>query len=134
MHCSAAAGAGSVVGLDDELDPREMIRQRATTGTPLLGASVPQRRINFLRFRFRTRDCLLEILQSQSELVGIKLLRAPAKLHALELADQMAQPIVLSGKLIVLVTQAGVLGTLGPRRQYQGAQRSDIVGEGRGRC
>jgi hypothetical protein len=53
------------------------------------------------------------MFQSQGELIGIKLLRAPAKLLALELADQMAQPIVLSGKLIALVNQACVLGTLG---------------------
>ena len=50
----------------------------------------------------------------------------------------MAQPIVLSGKLIAFATQACVLGSLGialgPRRQHQGAQRSDIVGKGRGRC
>ena len=80
MHCSAAAWAGSVVGLDDDLDPRQMIRQRATTGAPLLGASVPQRRISLLRFGFRSRDCLLEIFQSQGELVGIELLRAAGQI------------------------------------------------------
>ena len=66
------------------------------------------------------------MFQSQGELVGIELLRAPAKLHALELADQMAQPIVLSGKLIALVNQACVLGTLGialgPRGKHHGAR------------
>jgi hypothetical protein len=45
-------------------------------------------------------DRLFEILQRQVELVGIELFRAFAESHALELADQVAQPIVLSGELI----------------------------------
>jgi hypothetical protein len=43
---------------------------------------------------------VFEILQRQVELVGIELFRAFAESRALELADQVAQPIVLSGELI----------------------------------
>jgi hypothetical protein len=49
-----------------------------------LGASLPQRRIIILRFGFRRRDRLFEILQSQGELIGIQLFRALVELHALE--------------------------------------------------
>ena len=45
---------------------------------------------------------LFEILQPQSELVGIELLRAAAELQALKLADQVAQAIVLAGKPSIL--------------------------------
>lgn len=43
---------------------------------------------------------MFEILQRQVELVGIELFRAFAESRALELADQVAQPIVLSGELM----------------------------------
>jgi hypothetical protein len=45
-------------------------------------------------------DRVFEILQRQVELVGIELFRAFAASRALELADQVAQPIVLSGELM----------------------------------
>jgi hypothetical protein len=48
-----------------------MIRQRAAASTPLLGASAPERRVSLLRFGLRSRDCLLEIFQSQGKLSGL---------------------------------------------------------------
>ena len=81
-------------------------------------------------------DRLFEILQRQVELVGIELLRAPAELHALQLAEQVAQPVVLAGEPVALPRQPRLFGTLGialgPRRQHQGAQRRDILGKGLG--
>ena len=43
-------------------------------------------------------DRLFEIFQSQVELVGIELFRAPAELHPLQLANQVAQSVVLVGE------------------------------------
>jgi hypothetical protein len=136
MHRAAAARAGAVSWLDDDLDPPQVIRQRAA-GPPLFGAHPPQRQIGLLLFGLTCGNRVLEILQRQIELVGIELFRALAELHTLELADQMAQPIVLAGELIALIEQPLFLGTLGvalgPRRQDHGAQRSGGVGMGVGR-
>jgi hypothetical protein len=56
--------------------------------------------------------------------------------HPLQLAKQVAQPIVLAGELIALFDQSALLGALGvalrPCRQHQGAQRSKVVGKGVG--
>ena len=79
-------------------------------------------------------DRLFEIFQRQIELVGIELFRTPAELHPLQLADQVAQPVVLPGELVALIRKARLLGplgiALGPRRQHQRAQRRDVIGKG----
>jgi hypothetical protein len=49
---------------------------------------------------FIGRNCLLTILQRQLELVRIKLLRAPAKLCALQLVKQMPQMVNLRQGLV----------------------------------
>ena len=99
-----------------------MLRQRGTDGAALLGAGAPQRRIALLLLRFGLGDGLFEVLQRQVELVGIELLRAPAELHALKLAKQVAQPVVLRSKLIAFDDELcffAVLGiTLGPCRCF----------------
>ena len=68
---------------------------------------------------------------------GIELFRALAELHPLQLAKQVAQPVVLAGELIALFDQSPLLGPLGvalrPCRQHQGAQRSKVVGKGVGK-
>ena len=58
-------------------------------------------------------DGLFEVLQRKIELVGIELLRAPAELQALKLADQVAQAIILAGKLVALGGEPHLLGALG---------------------
>ena len=89
-----------------------------------------------LPYRYN-RYCLFKIFQGQVELVGIELFRAPAELHPLHLAKQLAQPIVLAGELIALFDKPPFLGplgiALGPGRQHQGAQPRNIVGKGIGR-
>ena len=88
---------------------------------------MPQLRLRLLLFGLGRGNRLLEILQRQAELIGIEPLRVPAELHALQLADQLAQPVVLLG-------EPGLLGAfgiaLGPRRQHQRTQRRDILGQG----
>ena len=56
-----------------------------------------QRRIGLLLLGLGFGDRLFEILQREIELVGIELFRAPAELQPLQLADQVAQPVILAG-------------------------------------
>ena len=130
MHRAAAAWTGGVFRLDDNLDPRQVLGQRAAPGAPLFRACLAQRRICLLLFGLDLGDGLFETFQSQVELVGIELFRTPTKLHPLQLANQLAQSVVLVGEPPVL----GPLGVaLGPGRQHQDAQRGNVVGKSVGR-
>ena len=133
MHRAAAARAGGLFRFDDDLDPRQMLGQRAAPGAPLFRAGLAQRRIGLLLFGLALGNCLFEIFQSQVELVGIELFRTPAELHPLQLANQLAQSVVLTSQLIALFDEPRLLGplavALGPHCQHQRAQRCDIVGK-----
>ncbi len=63
MHRAAAARASSVLRLDDNLDPRQVVGQRAPAGPPLLAACPLRRRIGLLLFGRRRGDRLFEVLQ-----------------------------------------------------------------------
>ena len=69
---------------------------------------------------------LLDILQRQQQLLGIELLRAPAELRALQLAQEMTQAIILRQRLVALGDRGVTLGT---RRRKQRMQRFDIGGK-----
>ena len=70
-------------------------------------------RIGLLLLGLGFGDGLFDILQRESELVGVELFRAAAKLQALQLPDQMAQAIILGGELRLF----GALGiAFGPGR------------------
>ena len=137
MHRAAAARAGGVFRRDDDLDPRQVVGQAAAANAALVREGFAQRRIGLLLFGLARGNCLFEIFQRQVELVGIELFRAPAELHPLQLAKQVAQSVVLAGKLIALFDQPAILGPLGvalrPCGQHQRAQRSNIVGKCVGR-
>ena len=128
MHRAAAAWTGGIFRFDDDLDPRQMLGQRTAPGTPLFRARLAQRRIGLAR-----GNGLFEIFQSQVELVGIELFRTPAELHPLQLANQVAQSVVLTSELIALFDEPRLLRplgvALGPRRQHQRTQRDDVVGK-----
>jgi hypothetical protein len=64
-------------------------------------------------FGFLGGDGLLDIFERQTQLIGIELLRAPAELRTLQLAEQMAQAIELGERLV----------TFGDRRIPFGAHR-----------
>jgi hypothetical protein len=91
-----------------------------------------QRRICLLLFGLARGNCLFEIFQSQVELVGIELFRTPAEVHALQLANQVAQSVVLTSELIAFFNEPRLLGpfgvALGRRCQHQRAQPCDVVG------
>ena len=95
-----------------------------------------QRRIGLLLLGLGFGDRLFDILQREIELVGVELLRAPAELQALQLADQMAQPVILAGQLVALGGEPRLLGALGvafgPGRDEHRAQRGDVVRQGLG--
>jgi hypothetical protein len=136
MHRAAAARAGGVFRFDDDLDPRQVLRQRPAAGAPLLRTGLAPRRIGLLRFGLAGSDRLFEVFQAQIELVRIEPFRALAELHSLQLAKQVAQPVVLASKLIALFDQSPLLRPLGVAlrlgRRHQSAQRSKVVGKGVG--
>jgi hypothetical protein len=123
--------------IDNDLNPRQVLRQCTAPGAPLFRAGLAQRRIGLLLFRFARGNRLFEIFQRQVELVGIELFRTPAELHPLQLTKQVAQSVVLAGKLVALLDQPPILGPLGvalrPCHQHQPAQSSNVVGKGVGR-
>src|SRR5215469_2229436 len=133
MHRAAAARASGLFRFDDNLNPRQVLGQRAPPGAPLFRAGLAQRRIGLLLFGLARGNGLFEIFQSQVELVGIELLRTPAEVHALQLANQVAQSVVLTSELIAFFDEPRLLGpfgvALGLRCQHQRAQHYDIVGK-----
>ena len=70
-----------------------MLGQRAAAGPARLGAGALEGRIGLLLLGLGFGDRLFDILQRESELVGIELLGAPAEPQPLQLADQMAKAI-----------------------------------------
>jgi hypothetical protein len=66
---------------------------------------------------------LLDILERQKQLLGIELLRSPAELRTLQLAQEMPQAINLRKRMIAL-RDRGV--TLRTRRRDQRMERFDI--------
>src|SRR4051794_8660027 len=69
---------------------------------PENGVLIPRRftcRIGLLLLGLGFGDGLFDILQRKIELIGVELFRAPAELQALQLADQVAQPVILTGEL-----------------------------------
>ena len=96
MHGRAAARAVVVFGLDRHMDARQMGGKRAAIGAALFGARARAPPRSACRRRPRScRNGLLDILKRQGELVWVELLRTSAELHALQLAQQMPQAIVL---------------------------------------
>ena len=92
----AAARAGLVLDVDHDLDPRQVRRQCAAVAS---GRWARGRRLGRRASRLLGgSDCsdgLLEILETELQLIRVELLRAPAELAALQLLDQRAQPLDL---------------------------------------
>ena len=133
MHRAAATRAGAIFGFNDDLDARQMLGQRAAAGPALLGAGPFQRQVGLLLLGSRLGDRLFEILQRQIELVGIEPLRATAELQALQLPDQVAQPVVLPRKPVALVGQPRPLGSRSAHAASTSA-RSAATSSGRVSC
>ena len=124
MHGRAAAGAVGVVGLDrhiaraadgagsaPRLARRFSARARAATWVLLVVGGLV------------AGNGLLDVLERQKQLLGIELLRTPAELRTLQLAQQMPQAIDLRQRLVALGDRGVTLRT---RRREQRMQRFDI--------
>jgi hypothetical protein len=92
------------------MNARQMGGKRATIGAALLGALARSRRVLLILACLVTRNGLLDILERQSKLVRIKLLRAPAELHAPQLLQQMLQAVILRQHLVALGNRRIPLG------------------------
>jgi hypothetical protein len=99
VHRAAATGTGLVLGFEDDLLARQVLRQGAAVDTALPPARRWQRRVVLLVHRFGLGDRLLDILERQLQLVGMSdLLRAPTEERALQLLEDRPQALVLVGE------------------------------------
>ena len=74
-------------------------------------------------------DGLLDVFERELQLVRVEFFRAPAELHALQLAQQVPQSIVLLGQQITLGQHRVALGK---DAAQQTAQRCDVLRQGIG--
>jgi hypothetical protein len=94
-----------------------MFGQSTAAPSPLAAARPAQGQVRLLRFGIRFGDRLLDVFECQVQLVRVELLRAPAELHPLQLADKVAQALVL-------FLQATAFGALGIQRRAHRQYRS----------
>ena len=114
---AAAARAGLIRYIDDDLFARQMKRQRAAIDLPLARCGrLHGQRVVLLRRGVGRRKHLLHVLQRQRQLIGIKPLGAPPEAMALQRGDDRHPPLAL-------------LAVARPLGQQQGAQRIGIGGE-----
>lgn len=106
-----------------------MVGQGAAALPPLTATGLTQRRVSLLGFGVGFDHRLLEVLERQRQLVGVELLRTPAELHPLQLADEVAQAFVL---ILQAATQGALGRELGAHRQHGFVQLGRIVGKARG--
>ena len=102
MHRSAAARAIGVFGRDRHMNARQMGGKRATIDAALLGALARGCRVLLVLACLVARNGLLDILECQSKLIRVELLRLAAKLHALQFVQQVLQAVILRQHLVAL--------------------------------
>lgn len=96
VQLALAAGAGLVVDVDDDLDPRQVRRQRPTIGAALARPyHAPFGRTRVL-FGFAAGRDLLDVFQAKQHLLLWERLRPAAKAMALQFLDDLAQPLALA--------------------------------------
>jgi hypothetical protein len=127
----AAARAGLVLDVDDDLFARQMRRQCAAIDLPsACGGLLLRRRTVVLRRSLRCRERLLHIFQPQRQLVRIEPLGAATEAVALQFLDDRHQPLNLMIALSrLLARRRELLGMPRPLGQKQSAQRLRIGGE-----
>ena len=76
--------------------------KRTAIGAALCGARSCRCRVLLVIGGLVAGNGLLEILKRQSQLLGIELLRTPAELRTLQLAQQVPQAIHLRQRLVAL--------------------------------
>lgn len=94
MQLALAARADLVVDVDDDLNARQMRRQRATVAAALRSPCSTLRRSQLLR-RI-ARDRLLDVFQAEQHLIFGQRLRPAAKTVPLQFLDDLTQPLTLA--------------------------------------
>src|SRR5262245_1065784 len=107
---AAAARAGLVRYIDDDLFARQMRRQRAAIDPPPARRDWLASRAVVLRRDVCRRERLLDILQRQRELLGIELLGTAAKAVPLQLSNDCCQP--LEAQLAAVSGKATIAGAI----------------------
>lgn len=95
MQLAPAAGTALVGDVDRLLDVRQVRRQRAAVGAAPPCPHLALRRIYGLLVRDAFRLDLLGLLEAQKKLVDRQALGPPSEAMALQLADDLVQPIDL---------------------------------------
>lgn len=98
MKTVAAARAAVVLDFDDRLHARQMLWQRAAVCPPLRGALPAFGRISTFGLFLAGRLDLLGLLEPEKQLVFGQALGTAAEAVALQLFDDLAQPLVLGSR------------------------------------
>ena len=96
MQRVAAARAGVVLDVDHHLDARQMRRQRSAVHAALGGTARPLGRIGCFTLGLAACRDLLDLFEPEQQLIFGQRLGAPAEAMALQLLDDLAQPLVLA--------------------------------------
>jgi len=102
MHRRPAARTGFVLGLDRYMNLRQMGRKRAAFGPAFIGSNPGRLLVLPVGDSFAGRDCLLDVLKRQSELVRVELLGTGTKVHAPQLLQEMLKPVILRPHFVPL--------------------------------
>lgn len=123
VHRRLPTGAKGVVRFDRHMDARQVGGKCAAVGATLRCSSCRPDRISLVVASLGDGNGLLDIFKRQMQLVRIELLRAAAKLGALQLMEQMLQPVVLRLQVIAFGPRSAALGA---RLRKHRLQHGDI--------
>jgi hypothetical protein len=123
MHRRLATRTVHVFGLDRHVNARQVGGKRTAIGATLFATRPCGGRVRPIGGGFVRGKGLLDIFERKLQLLGVKLLRTPAKLRALQLAQQMPQAIDLRQRMVALDERRITLRT---RRRDQRMERFDI--------
>jgi hypothetical protein len=130
VQAAAAARAGLVRDIDQDLDPRQVRRQGAQVASPDPGrprGATP--RGHLLLRRLGRGHGLLEVLQAELQLVGVEPLRASPKSPALQLPDQEPQLLDLGLRRVTFGTDGIPLGQGSSMLSLQRDERGILLGD-----
>ena len=121
MHGLPATGAVGVFGLDRHIHARQMGGKRTAIDAALFATRSCGHGVLLVVGGLVAGDRLLNILERQKQLLWIELLRPPAELRTLQLAQKMPQPINLRKRTIAFGYRCVTLRT---RRHHQRTEHS----------
>src|SRR5262245_25381816 len=126
MHRHPATRTVGVFWFDCHIHARQMSGERATIGATLLGTRTGSRCVLLVVIGLVCRNGLFDILKPEPQLIGIELLRTPAKLRALQLTQKMPKAVILRQRMVALGDRSV---TFHPRRREQRLQRFNLLWE-----